>query len=745
MPGNYTHFPEALNVLEKGLNYYNTNQFERAKKEFKKAIAIDPQFSLAYCKLGMTYYSEGYVDSAKKEFENALKKNKKLAEGYYGLGLVYSKIKNSKRLALEHFTKALRINPEFEDARYHLGLLYLSLKEMELAQREFNKVIDLAPMHRDAYYELGYIFQHKGSLDQAIALYQKQLQINPSHYDAYYRMAFCFFQKKDYQNCIELLRRLLVLNSEYYKAHLLMGYIFSIENRHQEAFDYFKSALKLLSNEEREHYLDVKYLLPADEQKKYQQLTSEQKEEFIRLFWKQRDPDPTSEVNERLVEHYRRVFYSRENFSQGNYPWDRRGEIYIRYGEPDERQHFIKSLPEKWGVYTQDADYDSRQPSMDAKIEQIQDFSQYKINPEWGRHFGPRAAECWIYADLGIEFYFTDEFNNGNFDFPWPITPRQFSISGEPVETAIGPIAQSFQYSPTMVAANVVAHTPEIYHYEYGGEPLNVIIDIADFRGENDHTLLEIYYALPLWEISLEREGDRLKAVTETHIVLFDREWHEAAKMEANVNYHFATDQGTLMENFLVESEQLSLNGGHYCLTMKVRDKTSKKIALLKKEIDIESYSSNQLAISDIQLANNIQITNAPDRSVKNGLRVVPNPMKVYKKFQPIYIYYEIYNLTYDEQGKTHYQIDYALTPKSIETNQLTKLILKLGKSFGLLNHKWTITSSFEKYGTNRTEVEYLSFDVSQFPSGSYEIMVMIVDLNAGESISKNNTLKIIG
>ena len=44
--------------------------------------------------------------------------------------------------------------------------------------------------------------------------------------------------------------------------------------------------------------------------------------------------------NERLVEHYRRVLHAMTHFSQGQKPWDKRGEIYILYGPP---AHISKS------------------------------------------------------------------------------------------------------------------------------------------------------------------------------------------------------------------------------------------------------------------------------------------------------------------------------------------------------------------------------------------------------------------
>jgi GWxTD domain-containing protein len=53
----------------------------------------------------------------------------------------------------------------------------------------------------------------------------------------------------------------------------------------------------------------------------------------IRLFWIERDPLPFTRQNERLIEHWERIAYARENFVKNSlsvYNCDERGDIYIK-------------------------------------------------------------------------------------------------------------------------------------------------------------------------------------------------------------------------------------------------------------------------------------------------------------------------------------------------------------------------------------------------------------------------------
>lgn len=58
----------------------------------------------------------------------------------------------------------------------------------------------------------------------------------------------------------------------------------------------------------------------------------------LRRLWQQMDITPTTTYNERLVEHWQRIAYSRVHFDQTDdepFGADARAKIYVRYGEPD--------------------------------------------------------------------------------------------------------------------------------------------------------------------------------------------------------------------------------------------------------------------------------------------------------------------------------------------------------------------------------------------------------------------------
>lgn len=96
-------------------------------------------------------------------------------------------------------------------------------------------------------------------------------------------------------------------------------------------------------------------IVPASDYDEFYALEDDDaKMEWIKEEWKDVDPNPNTPENEALAEFERRVIYAYENYSDTwdyrqfkylreqyqregwpNAPWDARGDIYVKYGEPD--------------------------------------------------------------------------------------------------------------------------------------------------------------------------------------------------------------------------------------------------------------------------------------------------------------------------------------------------------------------------------------------------------------------------
>jgi GWxTD domain-containing protein len=126
----------------------------------------------------------------------------------------------------------------------------------------------------------------------------------------------------------------------------------------------------------------MRYMGITDSISYYEDADYEDQKRFFDAFWRKRDPNPDSEVNELMVEYYNRINYANRqfsNFNEGGWLTDR-GRILVKFGPPDdiERHPFeIDTYPyEIWRYFTQ-----SQQRIF--VFEDRTGFGDYRLRPEY--------------------------------------------------------------------------------------------------------------------------------------------------------------------------------------------------------------------------------------------------------------------------------------------------------------------------------------------------------------------------
>jgi len=101
----------------------------------------------------------------------------------------------------------------------------------------------------------------------------------------------------------------------------------------------------------------LKYIATEDEKKRYKRATLEGKRKIVAHFWDNRDPDPSTEVNEARVEFMKRLEYANQHFGNiylEGWATDM-GRVLIQYGFPSEVERYNYTMGTKpyqiWHYY----------------------------------------------------------------------------------------------------------------------------------------------------------------------------------------------------------------------------------------------------------------------------------------------------------------------------------------------------------------------------------------------------------
>jgi tetratricopeptide (TPR) repeat protein len=139
---------------------------EKAREDYRKAIAEHPALALGYVALAQTYMKEGKDDEALKILTDGRAAVPRDFALEYVFGLVSFQMGHQEQ-AMEALKSAEELGPTVVEPHYQLGLLYMQMQQWKGAQEEFEQVLKLDPHHAATYYQLSRTYQRLGETDKA--------------------------------------------------------------------------------------------------------------------------------------------------------------------------------------------------------------------------------------------------------------------------------------------------------------------------------------------------------------------------------------------------------------------------------------------------------------------------------------------------------------------------------------------------------------------------------------------------
>ena len=134
-----TGSPEAYKLYARGRVYHMDRDYKNSIALMEKAVAIDPEFAMAYRSMGTAYSNWGFRAKSEEYRQKAMAFVDRVSDRERGLveGNYYSRSEKTYDKSIEAYRKVLELYPDDPVANNGLGLVYGYIEEVEKSAEQY--------------------------------------------------------------------------------------------------------------------------------------------------------------------------------------------------------------------------------------------------------------------------------------------------------------------------------------------------------------------------------------------------------------------------------------------------------------------------------------------------------------------------------------------------------------------------------------------------------------------------------
>ena len=481
------------------------------------------------------------------------------------------------------------------------------------------------------------------------------------------------------------------------------------------------SARETYEDSDLEH---LRFLLSDDELHAYLDATPQERLAGSRVFWARLDPTPTTPENERKTEHYRRLAYALDRFGVVPEPrWDRRGELLLRYGPPDQRIEEFGEVLENVGLVP------------------------------------PR--ETWVYWTRERAFVLEDPTFSRDFVYAFDLDPDREKLqmrdwsktrlseleawSGGPIpghsrpastDDAESELARRRLQSMLALGQEALLDAPQDYIHDHGGGALDYVFDVHHFAGDlPGKTRVEVNFAYWASELDYRPSGEAFESVREIEATAKTPDYETVSALRTIARDERSTLDGREGQ-LVMDRVAFELDPAAYRLALSVRDSVSRNVGIYTTEANLLDFGGSDIAMSDLQLAAEVRSAREGDSFRKGELQVVPYPLSTFPLGRDVFFYFEVYHLAASADGRSVYDVEILLEPH----------VKPAGTWFGDSSKGRLVPGVATAYGgtsASSTIQEYLSLDATSLTVNVYDVTITVTDRISERNARRTVTFRV--
>jgi serine/threonine protein kinase/Tfp pilus assembly protein PilF len=257
-----TSSPIAYKYYIEGRKLHYEGEERQGILLMEKAVAVDPEFAMAYRSMAMGYSNLGYTTESRKHLKKAMQFADRISdrERYLIQGDYYRDSEKTYDKAIAAYNNLLALYPDDHIGNINLAILYENLEEWDKAIKYLNVQIQNKDESYFPYFNISDAYMAKGLYEKSREVQESYLQNIKENYYIHVGLSINYFVQGKYDLSLGEADKMSALNPS-----LFINYIARGDNYRDKGnfLDAEKEYQKLFNLDEKVAHLNGGFLLAA--------------------------------------------------------------------------------------------------------------------------------------------------------------------------------------------------------------------------------------------------------------------------------------------------------------------------------------------------------------------------------------------------------------------------------------------------------------------------------------------------
>ena len=254
-----TSSPEAFRYYSEGRNYHNIGENRKSIELMERAIAIDPEFAMAYRSMAMSYNNLALFSERTKYMQKAIELADRLSdrERYIIEGDYYYESEKTYDKSLEAYEKLLELYPNDDIVNHNIAIIYHNVDEWDEAIERYEVCRQVKTDFIFTYTQLADAYSAKNMYDKSNEVLEDYLNNIDDHYRIHLSLAYNHIDLGELDLALAEVEKAFYLNPTHWENFLARGNIYALkgeflktEEQYNRLFESREPASQAVGNRE---------------------------------------------------------------------------------------------------------------------------------------------------------------------------------------------------------------------------------------------------------------------------------------------------------------------------------------------------------------------------------------------------------------------------------------------------------------------------------------------------------------